>query len=176
MRALCLQVIQLATVSGRHGRCSSSCSHNTLHLLIRSVWDVMMMTVIFCCFHPASRGCLWEHTQVPRCLYYQVTFSAKQHRCRMRMLLRQQRPSPATRTDPGITWRVKVRGPNSSIIVNLSPYTWFYSISLSPTEYAEKYGTSPVWAGYRRNHKGGIPPQKTRKTCIVKFLFESTLQ
>ncbi|KAF7654609.1 hypothetical protein LDENG_00067200 [Lucifuga dentata] len=33
-------------------------------------------------------------------------------------------------------------------------------------EYSERYGTNPVWADYRRNHKGGIPPQKTRKTCI----------
>ncbi|XP_041868274.1 28S ribosomal protein S18b, mitochondrial [Melanotaenia boesemani] len=40
---------------------------------------------------------------------------------------------------------------------------WDY---LESEEYAEKYGSSPVWASYRRNHKGGIPPQKTRKTCI----------
>ncbi|XP_058474493.1 28S ribosomal protein S18b, mitochondrial [Solea solea] len=40
---------------------------------------------------------------------------------------------------------------------------WDY---LESEEYIERYGTSPVWAGYRRNHKGGIPPQKTRKTCI----------
>ncbi|XP_061687797.1 28S ribosomal protein S18b, mitochondrial isoform X1 [Syngnathoides biaculeatus] len=40
---------------------------------------------------------------------------------------------------------------------------WVY---LESEEYMERYGASPVWAGYRRNHKGGIPPQKTRKTCI----------
>ncbi|XP_056290160.1 28S ribosomal protein S18b, mitochondrial [Pseudoliparis swirei] len=40
---------------------------------------------------------------------------------------------------------------------------WDY---LESEEYIEKYGTKPVWEGYRRNHKGGIPPQKTRKTCI----------
>lgn len=40
---------------------------------------------------------------------------------------------------------------------------WDY---LDSEEYAERYGSSAVWAGYRRNHKGGIPPQKTRKTCI----------
>ncbi|XP_030268227.1 small ribosomal subunit protein mS40 isoform X1 [Sparus aurata] len=40
---------------------------------------------------------------------------------------------------------------------------WDY---LESEEYIERYGTSPVWEGYRRNHKGGIPPQKTRKTCI----------
>lgn len=40
---------------------------------------------------------------------------------------------------------------------------WDY---LESEEYIERYGTNPVWAGYRRNHKGGIPPQKTRKTCI----------
>ncbi|KAI3357998.1 hypothetical protein L3Q82_002961 [Scortum barcoo] len=40
---------------------------------------------------------------------------------------------------------------------------WDY---LESEEYIERYGTDPVWAGYRRNHKGAIPPQKTRKTCI----------
>ncbi|XP_029975881.1 small ribosomal subunit protein mS40 [Salarias fasciatus] len=40
---------------------------------------------------------------------------------------------------------------------------WEY---LDSEEYEEKYGSDPVWTGYRRNHKGGIPPQKTRKTCI----------
>uniref|UniRef100_A0AAV2K2L7 Small ribosomal subunit protein mS40 n=1 Tax=Knipowitschia caucasica TaxID=637954 RepID=A0AAV2K2L7_KNICA len=40
---------------------------------------------------------------------------------------------------------------------------WEY---LESEEYIDKYGSTPVWKGYRRNHKGGIPPQKTRKTCI----------
>ncbi|XP_013883293.1 small ribosomal subunit protein mS40 [Austrofundulus limnaeus] len=40
---------------------------------------------------------------------------------------------------------------------------WDY---LESEEYIERYGTSPVWRGYRRNHKGSIPPQKTRLTCI----------
>ncbi|XP_067830099.1 28S ribosomal protein S18b, mitochondrial [Heptranchias perlo] len=40
---------------------------------------------------------------------------------------------------------------------------WEY---LQSEEYIERYGKQPVWADYRRNHKGGIPPQKTRKTCI----------
>ncbi|XP_053302845.1 28S ribosomal protein S18b, mitochondrial [Pleuronectes platessa] len=40
---------------------------------------------------------------------------------------------------------------------------WDY---LESEEYIERYGASPVWEGYRRNHKGGIPPQTTRKTCI----------
>ncbi|XP_068455203.1 small ribosomal subunit protein mS40 [Clinocottus analis] len=40
---------------------------------------------------------------------------------------------------------------------------WDY---LESEDYIEKYGTNPVWESYRRNHKGGIPPQKTRKTCI----------
>ncbi|XP_078497828.1 small ribosomal subunit protein mS40 isoform X1 [Lissotriton helveticus] len=40
---------------------------------------------------------------------------------------------------------------------------WEY---LTSEEYLETYGERPVWANYRRNHKGGIPPQKTRKTCI----------
>ncbi|XP_015253408.1 PREDICTED: 28S ribosomal protein S18b, mitochondrial [Cyprinodon variegatus] len=40
---------------------------------------------------------------------------------------------------------------------------WDY---LDSEEYAERYGSRAVWTGYRRNHKGGIPPQKTRRTCI----------
>ncbi|XP_062904198.1 28S ribosomal protein S18b, mitochondrial [Mobula hypostoma] len=40
---------------------------------------------------------------------------------------------------------------------------WEY---LESEEYLERYGNRPVWANYRRNHKGLIPPQKTRKTCI----------
>ncbi|KAJ8341987.1 hypothetical protein SKAU_G00319150 [Synaphobranchus kaupii] len=40
---------------------------------------------------------------------------------------------------------------------------WEY---LESEEYAERYGSKPLWSGYRRNHKGSIPPQKTRKTCI----------
>nr|XP_033772810.1 28S ribosomal protein S18b, mitochondrial isoform X2 [Geotrypetes seraphini] len=40
---------------------------------------------------------------------------------------------------------------------------WDYLIS---EEYQERYGEQPVWTNYRRNHKGGIPPQKTRKMCI----------
>uniref|UniRef100_A0AAZ3RVR5 Uncharacterized protein n=1 Tax=Oncorhynchus tshawytscha TaxID=74940 RepID=A0AAZ3RVR5_ONCTS len=40
---------------------------------------------------------------------------------------------------------------------------WGY---LESEEYIEHYGISPVWSNYRRNQKGGIPPQKTRNTCI----------
>ncbi|XP_061822782.1 small ribosomal subunit protein mS40 isoform X2 [Nerophis lumbriciformis] len=40
---------------------------------------------------------------------------------------------------------------------------WDY---LESEEYIERYGTKTVWADYKRNHKGAIPPQKTRKTCI----------
>ncbi|XP_063289308.1 small ribosomal subunit protein mS40 [Pelobates fuscus] len=40
---------------------------------------------------------------------------------------------------------------------------WEYLIS---EEYLQRYGNKPVWADYRRNHKGPIPPQKTRKMCI----------
>ncbi|XP_072331433.1 small ribosomal subunit protein mS40 [Scyliorhinus torazame] len=40
---------------------------------------------------------------------------------------------------------------------------WEY---LQSEEYIERYGKRPIWADYRRNHKGAIPPQKTRKTCI----------
>nr|XP_048296778.1 28S ribosomal protein S18b, mitochondrial isoform X2 [Myodes glareolus] len=50
----------------------------------------------------------------------------------------------------------------------VSPYEnepWKY---LESEEYQDRYGSRPVWADYRRNHKGGIPPQRTRKTCIRK--------
>ncbi|XP_059558160.1 small ribosomal subunit protein mS40 isoform X3 [Myotis daubentonii] len=50
----------------------------------------------------------------------------------------------------------------------VSPYEnepWKY---LDSEEYQTRYGSRPVWADYRRNHKGGVPPQKTRKTCIRK--------
>ena len=33
--------------------------------------------------------------------------------------------------------------------------------------YQVTYGNALVWQPYRRNHKGGRPPEKTRKTCIV---------
>ncbi|XP_012280705.1 28S ribosomal protein S18b, mitochondrial [Orussus abietinus] len=37
---------------------------------------------------------------------------------------------------------------------------------LESKAYKETYGSNPVWKLYRRNHKGQIPPQKTRKLCI----------
>ncbi|NXH16822.1 RT18B protein, partial [Bucco capensis] len=49
-----------------------------------------------------------------------------------------------------------------------SPYQehpWEY---LESEEYKVTYGDKPVWLGYRRNHKGGIPPQRTRKACLRK--------
>ncbi|XP_062492759.1 small ribosomal subunit protein mS40 [Pezoporus occidentalis] len=49
-----------------------------------------------------------------------------------------------------------------------SPYEerpWEY---LESEEYRTTYGDQPVWFGYRRNHKGAIPPQRTRKACLRK--------
>ncbi|XP_050527160.1 28S ribosomal protein S18b, mitochondrial [Daktulosphaira vitifoliae] len=37
---------------------------------------------------------------------------------------------------------------------------------LKSDAYKTTYGDNPVWKEYRRNHKGSIPPNKTRKTCI----------
>ncbi|KAM6228638.1 LOW QUALITY PROTEIN: small ribosomal subunit protein mS40 [Spheniscus humboldti] len=42
---------------------------------------------------------------------------------------------------------------------------WEY---LESEEYRATYGDNPVWLGYRRNHKGAIPPQRTRKACLRK--------
>ncbi|XP_054983059.1 28S ribosomal protein S18b, mitochondrial [Sorex araneus] len=52
--------------------------------------------------------------------------------------------------------------------VPVSPYQdepWKY---LDSEEYQSRYGSNPVWADYRRNHKGGLPQQRTRKMCIRK--------
>lgn len=37
---------------------------------------------------------------------------------------------------------------------------------LQSLAYKKTYGADPVWVPYRRNHKGELPPKKTRKTCI----------
>ncbi|XP_061875675.1 LOW QUALITY PROTEIN: small ribosomal subunit protein mS40-like, partial [Colius striatus] len=49
-----------------------------------------------------------------------------------------------------------------------SPYQeqpWEY---LESEEYRAAYGDRPVWFGYRRNHKGPSPPQRTRRSCLRK--------
>ncbi|XP_078039838.1 mitochondrial ribosomal protein S18B [Augochlora pura] len=37
---------------------------------------------------------------------------------------------------------------------------------LQSSAYKQTYGDFPVWKLYRRNFKGQLPPQKTRRTCI----------
>ncbi|CAG9567023.1 unnamed protein product [Danaus chrysippus] len=37
---------------------------------------------------------------------------------------------------------------------------------LQSDAYKTTYGDKPVWFLYRRNHKGGFAPRKTRRTCI----------
>ncbi|XP_013181438.1 PREDICTED: 28S ribosomal protein S18b, mitochondrial [Papilio xuthus] len=37
---------------------------------------------------------------------------------------------------------------------------------LQSKAYEETYGGKPVWTLYRRNHKGGFAPRKTRKSCV----------
>ncbi|XP_035683484.1 28S ribosomal protein S18b, mitochondrial-like [Branchiostoma floridae] len=45
--------------------------------------------------------------------------------------------------------------------------TWEESVRyLQSSEFAERYNGREVWWDYVRNHKGSVPPQKTRKTCI----------
>lgn len=39
---------------------------------------------------------------------------------------------------------------------------------LKSNAYKVTYGDEPVWVKYRRNHKGALPPRKTRRTCIRK--------
>jgi len=38
---------------------------------------------------------------------------------------------------------------------------------LQSKAYSITYGTAKVWEPYRRNHKGAIPPEKTRKNCMI---------
>ncbi|XP_028161145.1 small ribosomal subunit protein mS40 [Ostrinia nubilalis] len=37
---------------------------------------------------------------------------------------------------------------------------------LQSSAYKQTYGDKPVWTLYRRNHKGGFAPRKTRKSCV----------
>jgi len=37
---------------------------------------------------------------------------------------------------------------------------------MASAAYSATYGDQPVWVSYRRNHKGHIPPSKTRRKCI----------
>lgn len=37
---------------------------------------------------------------------------------------------------------------------------------LQSAAFKQTYGGKPIWVLYRRNHKGSIPPRKTRRTCI----------
>lgn len=50
-------------------------------------------------------------------------------------------------------------------------YVYMYNLIYDGFLIAYKitYGNHPVWKEYRRNHKGSIPPSKTRKTCIVCY-------
>ncbi|XP_032677496.1 28S ribosomal protein S18b, mitochondrial [Odontomachus brunneus] len=62
---------------------------------------------------------------------------------------------------------------NTSTVVNTAPETKHTRISIETSikymtsdAYKQTYGDNLVWKLYRRNHKGAIPPKKTRKTCI----------
>lgn len=37
---------------------------------------------------------------------------------------------------------------------------------LQSKAYQQTYGDDPVWIMYRRNHKGGLAPRKTRRSCV----------
>ncbi|XP_063233984.1 small ribosomal subunit protein mS40 [Bacillus rossius redtenbacheri] len=65
-------------------------------------------------------------------------------------------------------------GEETAVVKNIDPSkdrTQIISVEtsisyLKSKAYQETYGVDPVWRLYRRNHKGGIAPSKTRKTCI----------
>ncbi|CAN2390424.1 ribosomal protein S18B [Pristimantis euphronides] len=69
--------------------------------------------------------------------------------------------TPAVSQPPGV--RALCRPPEDIDVSRYKDHPWEY---LSSDEYVERYGARLVWADYRRNHKGSIPPQKTRKMCI----------
>lgn len=37
---------------------------------------------------------------------------------------------------------------------------------LNSKAYQQTYGENVVWSSYRRNHKGGFAPRKTRQSCV----------
>lgn len=48
-----------------------------------------------------------------------------------------------------------------------NPHTVETSLRYMQSEaYQITYKGQPVWMSYRRNHKGQIPPRKTRRTCV----------
>lgn len=44
---------------------------------------------------------------------------------------------------------------------------------LESKAYKQTYGDNPVWLLYRRNHKGGFAPRKTRRSCIRNGLIST---
>uniref|UniRef100_A0A674GW30 Small ribosomal subunit protein mS40 n=1 Tax=Taeniopygia guttata TaxID=59729 RepID=A0A674GW30_TAEGU len=75
---------------------------------------------------------------------------------------------PRTWSGPGRTWRAKVgvgegRGGGTGGWGAPKPREFTPNC---PSEYRAAYGDSPVWHGYRRNHKGSVPPQRARKACL----------
>ncbi|KAM9737518.1 small ribosomal subunit protein mS40 [Menidia menidia] len=98
-----------------------------------------------------------------------ISHPCRQFQFGLRWQLVSSRPAPSVYMLPGQDFCTAASLQDSAAAQatdNLSRYKdnpWAY---LDSEEYIERYGSSPVWANYRRNHKGGIPPQKTRKTCI----------
>lgn len=44
---------------------------------------------------------------------------------------------------------------------------------LASEAYKTTYGDKLVWEQYRRNHKGGFAPRRTRKTCVRKGMIST---
>lgn len=44
---------------------------------------------------------------------------------------------------------------------------------LASEAYKTTYGDKLVWEQYRRNHKGGFAPRRTRKTCVRKGMLST---
>ncbi|MED6264179.1 28S ribosomal protein S18b, mitochondrial [Characodon lateralis] len=96
-----------------------------------------------------------------------VSFHFRQYRsCLQRLAVKPVHPPALSSHQLGSSAASRQKEADVQVSQTLDRYKqrpWDY---LESEEYVERYGSSAVWAGYRRNHKGGIPPQTTRKTCI----------
>lgn len=67
-----------------------------------------------------------------------------------------------------IVWRATIWQSWDLFYYKLTWHDYHVKLLQNPA-YKQTYGNDPVWKMYRRNHKGQIPPRKTRRTCIVRI-------
>ncbi|KAM4539042.1 small ribosomal subunit protein mS40 isoform 2-T2 [Odontesthes bonariensis] len=98
-----------------------------------------------------------------------ISHPSRQYQCCLRRLPVSTCPAPSLLGHPGqrfcqaASLQDEAASQASEALSRYKDRPWDY---MESEEYIERYGSGDVWANYRRNHKGAIPPQKTRKTCI----------